>query len=377
MEQKKKRVEFKLNKKAVIIIAAVAMVAVIACIIAGLLPYKPTGERIVLGINTGDGNYGSSLKGCPVPMGDHIGVVTGGNFIVVDDTGKIKNEEKIVLTDPVLHSKGSYTIAADFNGKTAKLYEKGEVKATVTEEGKIISVVTNANGFFAVAREETGYNAVITVYRKNGEAIYRYRITNSTFIDMDISANNRKLVVVEANLKGGTVGSNIVVVEFNREHAESVYYAKGNIYVQVHFNKNGSYVCLGNEKTDIYRADGSKMGEITYNNKKLISADITTDDMICLGFEAGADEDAGTSSLMIYDKEGKIRGSVKFADVIEHVSVNESFIAVSHGDVVDLIKADGKTWATFESTAPVKYGVPFSHGRGVVVYSGGNTVILK
>ena len=375
MDEKRKQI--KLNKKSLLIAVAVIAIIVVIAIVVGLLPAKPTGERIVLGVNTGDENFGSTLKGCPVPIGNLIGVVTGGNFIVVDDKGDVKTTENFVLTDPILHSKGNFTVAADFKGNTAKLYEKGDVKTTVTTEGKIISVVTNANGFFAVASKETGYDAVITVYRKNGEAIYRYRITDHTFIDMDISANNRKLVVVEANLKGGTVGSNVVLVEFNREDSESVFYAKGNVYVAVHFNKNGSFVCLGNEKTDLYRADGSKMGEILYNDRNLIASDITTDDMICLGFEAGPDDNAGSSNMEIYDTTGKMRGEISFDDTLEHISVNGNYAAVSHGDVVDIVKGDGKIKITFESTAPVKYGVPFESGKAVVVFSGGNTVILK
>lgn len=375
MEEKRKSGH--VQKKNVLVIVGIIVVLLLLAAVLRILFEKPMGESIVLGVNTGDESFGSTLKGRPVPIGNLMGVVTGGNFIITDENGEVKTTENFVITDPVIHSKGNYTIAADLEGDTAKLYEKGDVKATVTATGKIKSVVTNANGFFAIATKETGYDAVITVYRKSGEAIYRYRITDSIFLDMDISANNRKLVVLEANLKGGTVGSNVVLVEFNRENAESVFYEKGNMYIDVHFNKNGSFVCLGNEKCVIYRPDGSKQGEIGYNDRKLIAADIATDDMICLGFEAGINDGAGTSGMEIYDKNGKKRGEITFEDTLEHISVNGKYVAVSHGDSVDVVKSDGKVKMTFEASAPVRYGVPFEDGKAVVVFSGGNTVILK
>ncbi len=375
MEEKRKAV--KLGKKNIIFVIIVFVLIVAFAAVVGIIPEKPIGERIILSASSTEESYGSTLKGSPVGIGNLVGVVSGGNFIISDDKGEIKTSENFVLTDPILHSNGNYTIAADYKSNVAKLYEKGEVETTINADGKIISVVTNANGFFAIATKEAGYNAVITVYRKNGEAIYRYRITENTFVDMDISANNRKLVVLEAALQGGTVGSNVVLAEFNRENAESVFYTKGNIYVAVHFNRNGSFVCLGNEQIDIFRADGTKNCEIGYGGRKLIASDIGTDDMICLGFEAGANEDAGTSVVEIYDKNGKPTGTIQLEDEIEHIGVNGNYAALSHGDKADIVNRECKIKLTHESTAPVKYAMPFDNGKSVVVFSGGNTLILK
>lgn len=365
-------------KTALLILALLVFVIIAFFQIYGMNDINDEGERIVLGVNgTGNETFGTALKGHPVPMGDLIGIVSGGNFTVVDKNADTKTTENFMLSDPVLSSKGNYCVAADFGGNTARLYEKGQVKAEVTTEGKIISVVTNANGFFAVATEETGYNAVIHVYRKSGEPIYRYRIADNTFIDMDISSNNRKLVVCEANLGAGTIGSNVVMVEFNSEAAESVFYVKGNLYVDVHFNKNGSFVCLGNEKIDLYRADCSLVGEIGYNGRTLVSSDISEDDMICLGFEGAAASEGSVSLMEIYDKNGKMRGTAMFEDDIEYICVNGSYAAVSHGDVLDIVKSNGKVKKSFETTSPVKYGAPFATGDAAVIFSGGNTTIVK
>lgn len=375
MEEKRKVV--KLGKKNIVAVIIVCVLIVAFALAVGIIPEKPIGERIILSADSTEESYGSTLKGSPVGIGNLVGVVSGGNFMISDDKGEIKTSENFVLTDPIIHSSGNYTIGADYKGNVAKLYEKGEVETTVNAEGKIISVVTNANGFFAIATKEAGYNAVITVYRKNGEAIYRYRITENTFVDMDISANNRKLVVTEAAMQGGIVGSNVVLAEFNRENAESVFYTKGNIYVAVHFNRNGSFVCLGNEQIDIFRADGTKSCEIEYGGRKLLASDIGTDDMIALGFEAGADEEAGVSSVEIYDKNGKQRGKIQLEDEIEHIGVNGRYAALSHGDKTDIVNGECKIKLTHESTSPVKYAMPFDNGKSVVVFSGGNTLILK
>lgn len=364
--------------KTIVLLAALVFFVVIAiCQVYESFDTDNDDGRIVLGVNgTGSATFGSALNGTSVPMGDLAGIVSGGNFMVIDKNGDGKNSEGFMLSDPILHSAGNFCVVADYNGNTVKLYEKGQVVSTVETDEKIISVVTNNNGFFAVATEEVGYNAVINVYRKNGTAIYRYRITENIFIDMDISSNNRKLIVTEANLDAAQAGSVIAEVALNVENSGSSVYIPDELYIGIHFNKNASFVALGSKRTDLYRSDMKISQSIDYGGKTLITSDITTDDMICLAFK-GNGENAGGSLLEIYDKAGKLRGSTVFEDEISHISVTGAYIAVSHGDVVDVVKSNGSIVKTFATTSPVKCATAFSTGDAAVIFSGGNTTIMK
>lgn len=339
---------------------------------------KDTDDRIVLGVGTTtSAAYGSALKGQPAPMGDCVGIVSGGSFTVIDKNAQILTSENFMLSDPILHSKGKYCVVADFGGKKVRLYEKGQVVCEVDAIGEVISVVTNANGFFAVATEETGYNAVINVYHKNGEPIYRYRISGNVFVDMDISANNRKLIAVEAQMGEGVVGSKVVMTEFNRVDAEKEFYVESNMYVNVHFNKNGSFVCLGNTGVDFYRADGAKVGEISFEGRSLEHADIATDDFVALAFAGSDDGSLGASTLEIYDKKGKLRGASVFAEKIQEICVNGSYVGVAHSDVLDIVKSNGKIKKTIKASSTVKNGIPFETGDAALVFAGGNTQVIK
>lgn len=335
-------------------------------------------ERIVLGVNSGaSSEFGATIKGRPVSIGEYVGIVSGGNFTVIDRNANIKTTANFMLSDPIMHSKGKYCVVGDYKGKIVRLYKEGEVETELECDGKIISVVTNVNGFFAVATEETGYNAVITVYHKNGDAIYRYRISKNTFIDMDISANNRKLIVVEANVALTTPGSNVVLVEFNREGAQSEFFVENNLYVGVHFNKNGSFVCLGNKSADFYRSDCAKAGEVSFEGRSLNHADISADDAVCFAFDGAEGAPVGSSVLEIYDKNATLRGSVAFEDEIEHLSVNNSYIGVAHGEVLDIVKANGKIKKSFDISSPIKCAMPFENGAAALIFAGGNTTVVR
>lgn len=369
--------------KDIIITAALAVLLLFFAVIACFQIYESVrindeDERIVLGVgSTSDGDFHATLKGKPLPVGDYIAIVSGGNFTVVDKNAAIKTEGNFMLSDPIMHSKGKYLVAADYKGKTARLYEEGKLKTEIKCEGRIISVVVNTNGFFAVATEETGYNAVINVYHKGGEAIYRYRISENRFIDMDISANNRKLIVAEANTSAAAPGSTVVLAEFNRDRAENSFFAESNIYVGVHFNKNGSFVCIGNSGIDFYRSDCAKVNEIKFGSRTLKHGDIMTDDMVALAFDGADDAPVGSSVLEIYDKKGNIRGSIAFDSEIEDISVNGGFVGVAHGETFDIVKSNGKIKKTFESTSPIKYAIPFKGGNCALIFAGGNTTIVR
>ncbi|MBQ3111128.1 MAG: hypothetical protein IJC69_08330 [Clostridia bacterium] len=335
-------------------------------------------ERIVLGVNSSmTSEFGSTIKGRPVNIGEYVGIVSGGNFTVIDRNANIKTTANFMLSDPIMHSKGKYCVVSDYKGKTVRLYKEGEIETEVECDGKVISVVTNVNGFFAVATEETGYNAVITVYHKDGDAIYRYRISKNTFVDMDISANNRKLIVVEANVALATPGSNVVLVEFNREGAQSEFFVENNLYVGVHFNKNGSFVCLGNKSADFYRSDCAKAGEVRFEGRSLHHADISTDDVVCFAFDGADGAPVGSSVLEIYDKNAVLRGSIAFENKIEHLSVNNAYIGVAHGEVLDVVKTNGKIKKSFEVSSPIKCAMPFENGVAALIFAGGNTTVVR
>lgn len=335
-------------------------------------------ERIVLGVNgTSASPFGSTIKGSPVPVGDNVAIVSGGNFTVVDPGANILTEGNFMLSDPIIHSKGKYCVVSDYKGKTVRMYKEGEVISEIECDGRVISLVTNTNGFFAVATEEPGYNAVITVYHKDGEAIYRYRISENTFIDMDISANNRKLIVVEANVKLTTPGSNVVLAEFNREDAQSEFFVESNLYVGVHFNKNGSFVCLGSNGADFYRPDGAKAGTVSFEGRTLNHSDISTDDVACFAFDGAEGAPVGSSVLEIYDKNAVLRGSIAFPDEIEHISVNGAYVGVAHGEVLDVVKTNGKIKKSFETSSPIKCAIPFRGGNSALIFAGGNTTVMR
>lgn len=364
-------------KTTILVLLLLFFVVIAVCQMYETMDPDSDKDNIILGVNgNGSEGFGSALNGKSVPMGDYVGVVSGGNFAVIDAKGDVKTTENFILSDPILHSKGNYCVVADYNSNTARLYEKGNMVTQIDTTEKIIAVTTNQNGFFAVATEEVGYNAVINVYRKNGTAIYRYRITENTFIDMDISSNNRKLIVTEADMSTGQIGSRVVVVELNVENEQMDFYIPSELYINVHFNKNSSFVLLGSENVDLYRADTKKISSIPYKGRTLVCADITTDDMICLAFK-NTGEGVGSYTVEIYDKNGKLRGERSFDEEITNLCVTGSCVAVSHGDVVDILKSDGKIKKTFTTTSPVKFATAFSGGNAAVVFSGGNTTIMK
>jgi hypothetical protein len=364
-------------KTSVLILALIAFIVVAACQFYEAKSNENDSERVLLGYDGGKSELiGSSLMGRPAPMGDIVGIVASGSFMIVDKNASSVSTDTYMLSDPVLDSDGKYCVVGDYGGKTVHLYEDGKLLTEIEAEGTIISLVTNTNGFFAVATEQVGYDAVVTVYRKNGEAVYRYRMSGKSFIDMDISENNRRLLIAAANLDYGTVATTLTVAEFNREDAESVFEATDKLYFAVHFNKNGSFVCLGESGVDIYRADGEKQSEIDFSSRTLTAADISTDDMICLAFSTSSGELVG-AVMEIYDKNGKKRGETQFSQRVEYICVNGAYAAASYGNYVDIVRGNGKVKTKLEAQSPVKYAAPFSNGSSAVVFAGGNTEVLK
>lgn len=373
----KKKV-FNIIKNVLMLGAVVFFVIIAICQFYASDDMNKSDDRIVLGINgTGSESFSSALKGRPVPMGELVGIVSGGNFMVIDKKGDVKTTENFMLSNPILHSKGDFCIVADYHSDKARLYEKGKLIAEVETEDKILSVVANKSGYFAVATETVGYDCAIVVYKKDATPVYRYRVAKNTFIDMDISNNHRKLIIAEADMSGERAKSKITIAELNVEESVTTVEKEDDIYINVHFNKDSSFVALGTASVDLYRADGKLETSVGFEKKNLICADITEDDMIAIALKGPDSMGNGVCVLKIYDRHGKLRGEKAFSEEITHLCVNKSYIAVSHGDVVEVLKSNCSVKKIFETTSPVKYAAPFSKGDAAVIFSGGNTTIMK
>ena len=150
-----------------------------------------------------------------------------------------------------------------------------------------------------------------------------------------------------------------------------------NLYVGVHFNKNGSFVCLGSQRADFYRSDGAKVGEVSFAGRSINHADISTDDVACFAFDGAEGAPVGSSVLEIYDKNANLRGSIAFEDEVSHISVNNAYIGVAHGEVLDVVKPNGKIKKSFTATSPIKCAMPFAGGNSALIFAGGNTSVMR
>ncbi len=358
----------------ILAVVLVLLVFLAVCQIYEVMSERDDVSRVVLGMDAVQGEFaGGSLVGNPAPMGEYIAIVSGGTFMTVNSDGENVTDDVFSLSDPIIKESGDYAAVGDYGGKKVHLYENGKLLTEIETEGEIITLATNSSGCFAAATEQRGYDAVITVYRKNGEAIYRYTISDKSFVDMAVSENNRYLLITAANAEAGDAGSTLTLAQLNDSDAVKVYNIRSNVYFAVHFNKNGTFVCLGSTGIDIYRTDGVKTAGITYDGRKLTAADVSKDDMITLAF---ASSDA-SSVVEVYSKAGKLRGTAEFDESIENVCVNGNYIAVAHGETVDIIKANGKIKTTLNAAATVKYAAPFKDGKAALVFAGGSTEILK
>ena len=368
------------NKAASAIKTAISLFALAAFIGIAFLQFYEAGilgdgeDRVLINSNDDtEKNLSAYFAGRPAPMGESIGIISAGRFTVVKASGSTITEESGLLTDPIVRSKGNFAVVANYGGREAQLYEKGAAAVGVETEGTIVSVATNSNGFFAVASEQMGYETVINVYKKNGEAIYRYILSGKSFIDMDISENNRKLVILTANLDLGA-GSSVTLANFNQSEAEMTIDVSDQIYFAVHFNKNGSFICQGDMRVDLYRQNGEKYGAIDYSGRALTASDISEDDMICLAFSGSVGEGAKAE---VYNRDGKLRGEAEFNETVTYICVNGAYIAASHGSEIDIMTRNGKTKTKLTASGKVKYAAPFSDGKSAVVFSEGSTEILK
>lgn len=373
----------KINRASVIkgIVAAVLLLALVFVIAYQNRDRVIGGEIINIMDASGAKKESRSIEGyaggTALPFGKKALLVTTNTLMLMDENGSGKAAD-ISVPSPEADANGDYILVYDKDGRDFMLYSETKPVYTGRSEAAIIAGRVNQNGYALIACEVMSGGTEIMVYNSKGEAIYVWKLNSGEFVDMDLCADNSRMVISSVSNDENELRGELSIVRLDSGELFASGFQTDEIYFNVKINRDYTVTALGSERLALYNADGSQRWELSYNGRTLLGADISSADMTILCYENDSSGIMGNTTLIeVVNRLGEVTASTELDGLCEKLSKNGSMFAVAAGKRVYIYDEKCRLQKELLSDFSVKGLALFKSGSAAFVLGAGAGNILK
>lgn len=321
--------------------------------------------------------YRGNSDGDAYTLSEDVCYITTGYYGIISPSGKTKGRE-IALSEPKLWCEGDYTIRYDKAAKEAVVSKKERECYVIKTDNRIMRAKVNRNGYSVIATEKEGYSSEIKVYNRVGEAVFKWDISKSEFLDADINCDNNLIAVSVSAVKNKEVSGEISYIDITDAKIKNTSAYPGELFYSVDFNRNGTSIAVGSERTAYFNADGKVKWTYKYNDRALLKADVSEPNTIVLAFSAkGSGIKGNKTEIEVINRLGKLTGSTSIDGIADDVTVKNAEIAASFGKKIYIFDSELNEKETVKSESGIKKAVFFNDEKHLFVIDNSGGKILE
>ncbi len=376
-----------MNKKTIIKIAKNAVAAIVVLSLLVIIFYqnrdrdifkfgKTESSQIVTSSqeNTTSDAYAKSNA---QKLGDKVAFLSSVAFSVLDKSAAGENVT-VAFSNPVLHTDGNYAVIYDENSKSASVYKNDRLSYSVVTEEEIMKAKVNANGYLIVTTKKEGYNSECVVYNKGGEAIFKWDISKSEFIDGAVSHSNKKIILSVASAENNKLYGELIILDITNAEIVKKHRYESHLFYDVQIYTNDTAAAFGDSLLVYLNSDGEEKWRYDYSGKSLVKADITVPDMMALAFlPEGIVVQGSNTDVIVLNRLGVPVAEKTFEGSIDDLAINESSIAFAFGKQVVVTNRDLKEKKILENDSGIKKIALYSDSKHVLVIGNSEVKILE
>lgn len=319
------------------------------------------------------------LSGDICRVDDKVAFLTTNSYSVVDKNGE-SNDKEIAISQPVIISEGDFVAYYSKDAKEITVCKKESEYYAIKTDNRIIKSKVNRNGYTLVVTEKEGYSSEILIYNKVGEAIFKWDLSKSEILDADINSDNNKIAVSVIETAENKMRGKVMLIDITDASIEENQYFESEVFYNVEFNRNNTFLAIGNEKLAYFNADGTLKWKHEYEGKTLLKADISNPDMMVLAFEAiGSGVKGNFTDIQIINRLGKVVAEKTLDGHVDDISVNNKRIAIAFGKKAKIYDQNLKEKDIAEAETGIKRLVFYDDDKHLFVLgnTGGNIIEVR
>lgn len=323
----------KINLKLVVSVVAILVVFVIILICAnapvGLIEYIDSKSALSKRGESFPVTYDFNTGGDVTYSNGSVLVTTGTELKCYNRAGNLIYSRIHGFAEPIVKTSKVRTLIYGVNDSGYKIENaKKEVFSKKTKNSAaIICADVSDCGVYAIATEGIEDVALVTVYDKNGDEIYKYHSANNYISGVSVSEDGDKLCVVSLTTKQAEFLSKISVYDLDDTEIVSELELKNEVVYSVEYS-NSRDVCVITDKQYFNLRNGKISKNFLYNPEFLNKFEIS-DDYILLYNTADANSQKG--NVYVLSKTGRVKAEFEI-----------------EGNIADVSACDGKVYTLDE-----------------------------
>ena len=180
-------------------------------------------------------------------LAKNIVTLSSGELKVYDFEGNAKNTIKMKIGNPIYDVEDKYLGIADKNVTKIYLIEDDKLVWEKTLDVTVEKIEVNKNGYMAVVTKDSVYKSVVLVYSNKGELLLKSYVSNGYVIDIEISPDNKYLVIGEVDYSKTYIESTVKVIDIQKaikseEGSVVNTFVKDKLLVNLKIKENSSII---------------------------------------------------------------------------------------------------------------------------------------
>ena len=287
-------------------------------------------------------------------LAKNIVTLSSGELKVYDFEGNAKNTIKMKIGNPI------YDVD-DKNVTKIYLIEDDKLVWEKTLDVTVEKIEVNKNGYMAVVTKDSVYKSVVLVYSNKGELLLKSYVSNGYVIDIEISPDNKYLVIGEVDYSKTYIESTVKVIDIQKaikseEGSVVNTFVKDKLLVNLKIKENlsiiGQYsdsvVNIGynkDENKEIYKLSNVYMADIENTRYSFVIKKEEQDDIIKL---------KNTYVCIIFNESGNEVAKYNIGDTTpKNVIAKLDSIAINLGTELVVINQNGWIKKKYNSTKEI------------------------
>ncbi len=320
-------------------------------------------------------NSGAFYGGDIARLDDKVAFLTTTDFTIVNKKGEAESIP-MAISDPNLHVKGDWSACYDADSKEIVALKKASQEYTVKTNNKIISAKINKNGYLLAVTEKEGYNCECVVYNSKGEAIFKWDVSKSEFLDGDINATNDTIALSLASAGNDKLVGEVSLIDITTAEVIRKETFDSEIFYSMNFNNDDTYVLLGNASLTYFNSDGTKRWAYKFVGDSLIKADISKKDSFILAFDSANIAKGKSTDVKVINSLGEVVAENNYTGTLDAISQNDDSIALAFGNKIRILNSKLKEKKQTEAEFNIKKMVLYKDSKHIFVLgnSGGDVI---
>ncbi|MBR3971291.1 MAG: hypothetical protein IKJ83_00170 [Ruminococcus sp.] len=346
-EEKKKR-KIKLDKKKILIAAAILVGLVLT-----VLVYFT--RDVLFGCNRHKDahNFSAAVSGTSVDSGNFREFAEGlcyasdTNVVYLDSKGEEMFSHQHGFARPVLKTRGSNAIVYDLGANRFSVYnEEGETFTTATEE-KIFLADIDSQGNYILVTKPKDFNAKLYAFNKENNTVYTYSFAEYQITSAAVSNDGKSAAVCGVSADNGSRISALYVLSFDKTEPVAKHQITDDLLYDCAFLASNSVCAIGQDGA--YVSSGKNFGyidHISYGGMSLSAYDMNSD-VNSLVLSLSRSGNGRNCNIQYVDASGDTQKIIETSFGIASLSTYKDRIAFSDNSNIYLYKKNGDSVSSY------------------------------